>query len=240
MYQRALRLIHGGLSKQKLQPSKGITIADVLRVFPGAKVILPTAEDLTKPSCQHCVGNEHAKVVKRTWSDGRWDWMCHRCGRRVQRREPGANRAHKKGENAYALTHKIDGLKPAKGVNMNISQYPIKYLKASDLQGHSRKFTIARVEVEYSNFDDREIWVVYFEDERKGWCPSQTSINIIARISGLEDTDDWAGVSITLYPAMFKRRGKEIETIRVQEPPNGNSKDELSNSNEPSDDEIPF
>jgi hypothetical protein len=79
--QKALRLIQGGLSKPK---PKGVTVADALRVFPGAKVIPPLIEDLTKPkSCEHCVGNKHAKIVKRTWANGKWDWMCHRCGRTV-------------------------------------------------------------------------------------------------------------------------------------------------------------
>jgi hypothetical protein len=65
---------------------KGITVADVQSVSPGAKVNLPTAEDLdlTKPkSCQHCNGNEHAKIVQRTWPDGRKDWACHGCGRKA-------------------------------------------------------------------------------------------------------------------------------------------------------------
>jgi hypothetical protein len=79
--QRALRLIQGGLSKTK---PKGITVADVLRVFPGAKVIPPSIEDLTKPKeCEHCAGNQYAKIVKRTWANGKRDWMCHRCGRAI-------------------------------------------------------------------------------------------------------------------------------------------------------------
>jgi hypothetical protein len=71
------------LSRQpKSQPPKGITVADVLRVLPRAKVILPTVEDLTKPkSCEHCGANKHAKIVRRTWPDGKLDWMCQRCGR---------------------------------------------------------------------------------------------------------------------------------------------------------------
>jgi hypothetical protein len=51
---------------------------EVLRVFPSAEVIqLPRR-------CNHCSDDKRARVVKRTWPDGRWDWMCHRCGREVK------------------------------------------------------------------------------------------------------------------------------------------------------------
>src|SRR5262249_39580174 len=35
--------------------------------------------------CQekYCIDSAHAKVVMRTWPGGKWDWMCHRCGRAV-------------------------------------------------------------------------------------------------------------------------------------------------------------
>jgi hypothetical protein len=87
--QKALRLIQGGLSKVK---PKGITVADVLRVFPGAKVIPPSVEDLTKPKeCKHCAGNQYAKIVKRTYPSDDWHWMCHRCGRTVKTEDGGSH-----------------------------------------------------------------------------------------------------------------------------------------------------
>ena len=56
-----------------------ITVKDVLAVFPCARVV---AED--KPQrCEHCAGNKHAKIVKRTWANGKRDCMCHRCGRSI-------------------------------------------------------------------------------------------------------------------------------------------------------------
>ena len=108
--ERALAIAAGKvveLRPEKLKPSKpkGITVADVLAVFPGAKAILPTVEDLTKPhKCEHCNGgskdkkqkgdnNKHARIVKRTWPNGKWDWMCHACGSAAQKtknkRTPG-------------------------------------------------------------------------------------------------------------------------------------------------------
>lgn len=43
-------------------------------------------EDSKSPHQCHekqCADSRHAKVVMRTWPDGKWDWMCHRCGRAV-------------------------------------------------------------------------------------------------------------------------------------------------------------
>jgi hypothetical protein len=84
---------------------RGITVADVLREFRGAKVI---AEN--KPLfCDHCdevlkahykreyesgapvkelvrlIEKRRGRITRRTWPDGRPDeWACHRCGRRVE------------------------------------------------------------------------------------------------------------------------------------------------------------
>jgi hypothetical protein len=84
---RALRLIQGGLSA-KPSKSNGITVADVLRVFPGSKVYLPTADDLSKPDrCRYCDTNSTpkwrrgGKITLRTWPDGRREWACSFCGR---------------------------------------------------------------------------------------------------------------------------------------------------------------
>jgi len=72
------------LNRRQEKPKTGIALADVLALFPGAKVYPPSIEDLTKPkSCQHCAGNKHARIVKRTWANGKRDCMCHRCGRSI-------------------------------------------------------------------------------------------------------------------------------------------------------------
>ena len=63
--------------------SPGITVDNVLRVFPGAKVIYLTDERKTDV-CKRCGANRYAKIVRRTWRNGRSHWMCHRCGREVK------------------------------------------------------------------------------------------------------------------------------------------------------------
>ncbi len=58
----------------------GVTVADVLRVFPGARVI-----------CRHCDKQKSVpewrrggKIIRRVWPDGRIDWGCHYCGREAK------------------------------------------------------------------------------------------------------------------------------------------------------------
>jgi hypothetical protein len=80
---------NGRALKPSTQPGEqpvtkgGITVADVLAVFPGAKVV---AED--KPLlCRRC-NRDHipawrrgGKIVERVWPDGRKEWACDYCGR---------------------------------------------------------------------------------------------------------------------------------------------------------------
>ncbi len=68
------------LAKKTERP---LTAADVLRVFPGARVV---AEN--KPiSCRHCEEKsvpgwrKGGKIVRRTRGGGSHVWACHFCGR---------------------------------------------------------------------------------------------------------------------------------------------------------------
>jgi hypothetical protein len=81
----------GHAPKPSTQPgkqpaTKGVTVVDVLAVFPGAKVI---AKD--KPlSCVHCSKENvpewrrGGKIVEIVEPDGSRAWCCHFCGRRVR------------------------------------------------------------------------------------------------------------------------------------------------------------
>jgi hypothetical protein len=44
--------------------------------------IYPTAVPVSELAA--LVRRRKADIVKRTWPDGRWDWMCHSCGREVK------------------------------------------------------------------------------------------------------------------------------------------------------------
>src|SRR5262249_25389370 len=83
--ERALVIAAGPLATAPKPNPKGITVANVLEIFPGSRIHLPTAADLTKPDrCKHCGDNPHARIVRRTWQNGNPDWCCHRCGKEVK------------------------------------------------------------------------------------------------------------------------------------------------------------
>jgi hypothetical protein len=81
----------GNNSKPTDSQPKGITIADVLSVFPGSKIVavagLPFDEVVEgKPKvCKRCGDNKHAQIVRRVWPDGRRGWCCHACGREAKK-----------------------------------------------------------------------------------------------------------------------------------------------------------
>jgi len=67
----------------------GVTVADVLRVFPGARVVEQPIDEAKPSSCSHCNGErvplwrKAGKIVQRTEPDGTPYWACHYCGRRT-------------------------------------------------------------------------------------------------------------------------------------------------------------
>jgi hypothetical protein len=74
------------LRAQSKQP--GISVADVLRVFDGARVV-EQPNDIPKPSCcSHCDKESTprwrrgGKIIQRVEPDGNRVWACHYCGRR--------------------------------------------------------------------------------------------------------------------------------------------------------------
>ena len=67
----------------------GISVADVLRVFPGAWVVEEPLEQPKPSCCSYCDKNSvplwrrGGKIIQRTEPDGSRYWACHFCGRRT-------------------------------------------------------------------------------------------------------------------------------------------------------------
>ena len=96
--------------------------------------------------------------------------------------------------------------------------FPSKYIKAADLNG--RKITVTIDSVEMANIgDDQDKLVVYFEGKTKGFVLNITNANMITEIAGTEETDEWKGVKIALYPTKVDFQGRRVEAIRVDYPP---------------------
>ncbi len=121
---------------------------------------------------------------------------------------------------------------------MKISEmFSGSYLKAADLQGRRVSATIDRVEMETlgSGSDAEQKPIVYFQNKEKGLVLNKTNGNMIAEIAGTEETDEWNGVKIALYPAKVDFQGKRVDAIRIDYPA-GQPKPQPSAA----DDDCPF
>lgn len=111
---------------------------------------------------------------------------------------------------------------------MNInSAFPSNYIKASDLNGSAVVVTIADVKVEGVGRDKDVKPVVYFVGKQKGMVLNRTNSKKIAEIAGSQDTEDWQGTKIAIYPTTTEFAGEEVECIRVKAPKaatNGNGR----------------
>lgn len=102
---------------------------------------------------------------------------------------------------------------------MNINQaFPSKYLKASDLEGNAVTVKISDVKVEAVGRDQDTKPVVYFDGKKKGLVLNKTNSNKIAQIAQSHETDEWAGVTIVIYPTEVEFSGESVEAIRVKAP----------------------
>lgn len=106
---------------------------------------------------------------------------------------------------------------------MNISgAFPSTYLKAADLQGRRVSVTMANVHMEDIGGEQKPI--LSFVGKEKGLVLNKTNANMIAEITGSEETDEWEGQTIVLYPTKTDFQGKRVDAIRVDYPAPANGK----------------
>jgi hypothetical protein len=103
---------------------------------------------------------------------------------------------------------------------MKISQvFPSKYLVAADL--NNKPFTL-RIKVTtlelMTTHDNKQVKkpVVWFEGAQKGFVLNVTNAKIIATLYG-DETDDWQGKKIIIYPTKVRAFGQMQDAIRVRE-----------------------
>lgn len=92
------------------------------------------------------------------------------------------------------------------------------FLKHEDLQGKAIKVTIEEIRQEEINGDHgkEKKLVARFVGKDKGLVLNRTNADSIAEITESEDTDDWAGAVIVLYPDKTKFGGKTVDCVRVR------------------------
>jgi hypothetical protein len=96
--------------------------------------------------------------------------------------------------------------------------YPSQYLRCADLAGKDRTLTIDRVDTALFENDGRKQKkpVVHFREPNvKPFVANKTNFLLIAGGCG-DDTDQWPGKQIVLYPDMVPFKGSVTEAIRVR------------------------
>jgi hypothetical protein len=127
---------------------------------------------------------------------------------------------------------------------MKISNaFPSKFLKAGDLQDRNVAVTMSHVALEDVGDSERKP-VLYFHGKNKGLVLNKTNSRLIAGIYG-DDTENWDGKSLVLFPAMVDFRGDQVEAIRVRatiqkDTPKPPVREDRENAEAVLDDEIPF
>lgn len=110
--------------------------------------------------------------------------------------------------------------------------FPSKYTSGEDLQGKQVTVTIARVlaETMRPNPQSPEVtkYVLYVENGKKGIILSKVLAKQIAQALGSDDTDQWTGKKVIVYPESMTVAGANRVAIRARAfqpqaapPPNG-------------------
>ena len=104
---------------------------------------------------------------------------------------------------------------------MKVSKvFASRYLKVTDLKGRERKLTISGCDMEQVGQDGAEKPVSYFAGASKGFVLNRTNADTIAEAYG-DDSKDWIGREVVLFPAKTQFGGKKVDRIRVRIPDNG-------------------
>jgi len=129
--------------------------------------------------------------------------------------------------------------------------FPSRFLRAADLQGRSQTAVIEDVALEDVGGDDgKQKPVIRFRGKAKGLVLNATNYDLIAD-RYRDDTRDWTGQPIEVYPTKVPFKGQLTDAIRVRSPqkpppaskpepaPKSGSKPEPVPDEDP-DDEIPW
>jgi hypothetical protein len=95
-----------------------------------------------------------------------------------------------------------------------------KYLKCPHLKGKPVTVTITAAPLETlknTQGEEQRKIVLHFAGTKKMLPLNVTNFDAVADVCG-EDTDDWPGKKVELYPSMTQMGGKTVECIRVRSP----------------------
>lgn len=124
--------------------------------------------------------------------------------------------------------------------------FPSKYLKASDLAGKPLCVEIERAPTETlgSGGDAEQKTVLHSRGGVKPLPLNMTNWDAVAAIAG-DDTEDWPGHRLELYPTTTELKGKVVDCIRIRAPQQKERNPKAGSGVPPKDhdemdDDIPF
>jgi hypothetical protein len=118
------------------------------------------------------------------------------------------------------------------------SAFPGQYLKCADLNGKRVGVVIDGVTVEDIGGETKP--VLHFKGKERGLVLNKTNANSISMIVGTDETDNWPGKRITLYPSKTDFQGKRVDCIRVDPPDQGAPPPPPPQNFEADDEDVPF
>lgn len=95
------------------------------------------------------------------------------------------------------------------------AMFPSKWLTAADLNDADLTVTIRACTYEEVTEKDKK-WVLWFEETGKGMVLNKTNSKMIVQLLLSDDTDEWVGRQITLFPTQVDYEGNQVDAIRVR------------------------
>jgi len=100
------------------------------------------------------------------------------------------------------------------------NMFPRKYATGADLNGNTVNVTIESMAVEklspHAGQPPMDRFVLYFKETQKGVILSRTLAEQVASILQSDDTDQWIGRKISLFPQQMNVAGKSRIAIRAK------------------------
>jgi len=94
--------------------------------------------------------------------------------------------------------------------------FPSRFFKAADIPRDGLVLQIAKVEHEKVGPDQKNKWVVYFKGQEKQLVLNGTNWELIVVALREDDSDNWMGKTIELYPTKTQFGSKMVDCIRVR------------------------
>src|SRR5262245_12886871 len=99
--------------------------------------------------------------------------------------------------------------------------FPSKYLKCADLKGKPRVVEIEQAPIELlknAKGEEQRKVVLYFKGAKKALPLNLTNFDAVMDIAGSDETNNWPGTRLELFPTTTMMGGRVTDCIRIRPP----------------------